>query len=269
MYAVSTTESRQEDHPTMVSSTHPMTISDRLHVRTGKNFVQAEIDYDCPRGRQCWSCPDQDTCDYQNLSERLMLFEQACIPAVFRDAATSPLELPANATPSIKKAITWIIKWGMTEPLPSRGLLLSGPNGAGKSFALAALLTTLTLERGISCFFLDFRQLLRQLKECYDTTKQDSIIFNAIRQVDVLVLDDVGSSPATSWSQDIFETIISYRYNDLTRTFLTTNLAVDWTASPSPCPFAHWAGAHAFSRLRQMCYFLPFDGPDRRTNTAF
>jgi DNA replication protein DnaC len=234
-----------------------------LSIRSDNGFLHAELNTTCDRDRNCWTCPDTGTCNIQALFERTALFDQARIPAVFLEATINNLE-SHNNTPSISRAGAWIIKWARTDPLPSPGLLLTGPTGAGKSFALAGLVRFLTLERGIPCLFIDFRHFLRQLKGCYDSTKQDSLLFETIRQVDVLVLDDVGAPSPTTWSRDVFETIISYRYNDMSRTFLTTNLALDVSSPQTVSPFAQWAGAHAFSRLRQMCYFLTFIGPDRR-----
>jgi DNA replication protein DnaC len=162
-----------------------------------------------------------------------------------------------DTSPSVKKAILWLYKWCTTQPLPQKGLLLTGTQGTGKSFAMAALLRHLTLSYATHALFLDFQQFIRDLKHCYHRKDNDYELFDKLRQKDVLVLDDVQPTRDSPWIREVLHTIIAQRYNDCSRTFLTTNLSL-YTE------LKDWATPHTYSRLKQMCYWLPFQGPDRR-----
>ena len=207
---------------------------------------------------------DLNNCSYHALLKRLDVFNCAEIPAVLKDATLENITNDKTPTPSINRAYSWIVKWSQSDPLPVRGILLSGPSGAGKSYALAGLIRYVTLELGVSCLFVDFRQFLLQLKKCYEGNGQDFRLFEKLRRVPILFLDDVGISRNSEWAGDVIRTIISQRYNDVKRTFLTTDLSITSSSQNAVDTFTKTVGVHCASRLRQMCYWLPFIGPDRR-----
>lgn len=194
----------------------------------------------------------------------LTLFNQARVPAVFKNAVMASLEHDVGISPSHRRAVQWLAKWSQTNPLPAQGILLSGPPGVGKSFAMAALVRRLTLERAIPALFLDFGQFLLQLKDCYNTAKNEYRLFEEVQQVTVLVLDDVGAGRDTEWSREVLKTIVTRRYNAMSLTLVTTNLAISSSSERGDCAFLKSVGPHCFSRLKEMCYWLIVDGPDRR-----
>ena len=239
----------------------------KLRIFIQQGYVKAEISEPCPdQGYYCNKCPtsrSHGVCQYRIISQRVSLFNKATIPPRFINAAMESLR-QQKSTPSIVKAITWIDKWCRVDPLPQKGMLLSGPHGAGKSFIMAAMVRWLTLQRGISCLFTMFGLFLMQLKERYSTGANDYELFDNLFNVDVLILDDVGASRTSEWTNDVFKTIIAQRYNDCAITFLTTNLSLGRSDKKTDNDFSLWAGQHSTSRLYEMCYWLTFDGPDKR-----
>lgn len=234
----------------------------RIFDQDGKVRAQAnEPSQDCDH---CSSSSCSEVCEYRILSQRMRLFNKAAIPSRFIHATMDSLRQQRHRTPSPPKVITWLDTWCQQDPLPERGLLLSGPHGSGKSFVMSAVIRWLTLNRGIPCLFVDFGLFLMQLKARYTSGQNDYDLFNQLFTVEVLILDDVGSSRDSEWSRDVFTTIIARRYNDCSKTFLTTNLSINDHEKRQEKSLLRWTGLHSGSRLKEMCYWLSFDGIDRR-----
>jgi DNA replication protein DnaC len=214
----------------------------------------------------CSVCGDgeEPRCACHRLRLHCQRFNATRIPAFLAHATFQVLESDPSSSRSMLRAVQWLKAWCSRDPLPPHGILLSGPQGTGKSFAMAALLRRLTLQQGVSCLFIDFAELLLRLKAGYSAQGSEYAIYEELVEPEVLVLDDVGSYRDSPWSHEVFQTIIALRYNACGRTFLTTNRLLPSSSDGSPAPFERWAGPHSASRLKQMCYWLRVDGPDRR-----
>lgn len=222
--------------------------------------LEAEPTGPCPRCSR-WEDP---SCHCHRLKELCTLFNAAMIPAFCIKAKLQPLDLHDESSSSLRKTVKAVQQWTLRERLPEKGLLLSGPNGVGKSFLMAALARSLTLERGMRCLFVDFGHLLLRLKATFNGQGLEYELFESLQQPQVLIIDDVGSNRDSTWSRAVFQTIIAARYNACGRTFVTTNLPITSMDAGSFSPFEKWAGPHCTSRLAEMCFWFPVDGPDRR-----
>lgn len=246
---------------TVGTKTSPPRTSYRIVTHQG--LLQAKPTKPCPQNGHCTWCDislQGDECQYLHIQHRCDCFTQARIPARFESATVEALRITLQKTdtsPSITKATRWLIKWGHDQPLPQKGLLLTGTQGTGKSFAMAAIIRHLTLSYETQALFLDFQHFIRELKYCYHKKDNDYELFDNLRKNEVLVLDDVQPIRNSPWIREVLHTIIAQRYNDCSRTLLTTNLEMNGE-------FRQWTTMHTYSRLKHMCYWLPFNGPDRR-----
>ena len=80
---------------------------------------------------------------------------------------------------------------------------------------------------------------------------------------DLLVLDDLGAERATEWVDETMNSIVNTRYNDRRATIFTSN----YEDGPDPDALDSLlarVGFRMHSRLRGMCEFLDYDGPDYR-----
>lgn len=102
--------------------------------------------------------------------------------------------------------------------------LLMGGYGSGKTH-LAAAIAHRVLVRGIETLFLTVPDLLDWLRFSYDAP--DSTFeqrFEEIRNVRLLVLDDLGTQNATAWAEEKLFQILNHRYVNRLPTVVTTNL---------------------------------------------
>ncbi len=214
------------------------------------------------------------------------LFNEAGIPARY---ATARYEGFRNYSGNGRDVIMRIGQWLQTVDVSApKGLLLGGPVGVGKTYLLVAMARHL-VSRGISVKFVDFHQLLGQLKAAYSKDESDETLLAPLLNVDVLVIDEMGKGRNTDWELTILDNLVMGRYNankiivgstnyllkdaptksqsyqfDLEQSAQRTGFAADQFES-----LESRVGARIYSRLVEMCDFVTLSGDDyRRKNTA-
>jgi DNA replication protein DnaC len=110
---------------------------------------------------------------------------------------------------------------------PLGWLVLSGPSGCGKTH-LAAAIANRQIELGNEVFFTVVPDLLDHLRATFgpgsDVTYDE--LFEAVRNVPLLVLDDLGTQSETSWAREKMFQVLNHRYNAELPTVITTNHAL-------------------------------------------
>jgi len=152
------------------------------------------------------------------------------------------------------------------------GLLLTGSIGVGKTHLAVGILQALVSERGATGLFFDYRDLLKQVQNSYNSQVRETEleILRPVFEAEVLVLDELGASKPTEWVWDTVAHILNTRYNDRRTTIITTNYA-------NGAPLATVAegrvreetlgdriGERMRSRLQEMCVVVEMQGEDFR-----
>jgi DNA replication protein DnaC len=102
-------------------------------------------------------------------------------------------------------------------------LLLIGGYGVGKTH-LAAAIANFVVDIGVPTLFLTVPDLLDWLRFAYDSTESTfEERFEEIRNMPLLVLDDLGTQNTTAWAQEKLFQIINDRYVNRLPTVITTN----------------------------------------------
>lgn len=163
------------------------------------------------------------------------------------------------------------------DPRGDKGLLIIGKIGTGKTHLAVGIMKELILNRGITCLFYDYRELLKEIQNSYNSTVQTTEleVLRPVFETDVLVLDELGAVKPTEWVWDTVSLILNTRYNDNRTTIITTNFedqpAAAVVGSLSPARAASRSetlgdriGERMRSRLHEMCRVVTLDGTDFR-----
>lgn len=132
-------------------------------------------------------------------------------------------------------------------------LLLVGGYGTGKTH-LAASIANKLMADGIPVLFDTFSGHLNKLKTEFNGGK--SVYLEQMKNVDMLILDDIGKEKISEWSQSIMFDVINYRYEHLYPIVMTTNLKND--------SLKEYLGGAVWSRLCEMCLGVQTKGKDYR-----
>lgn len=160
-----------------------------------------------------------------------------------------------------------------------KGLLFMGTAGSGKTHLAVAALKEL-IQKGHPGMFCDYRELLKEIQASYNPASESTemSILEPLRNVEVLVVDDLGAGKPSDWVRDIIEIVLNGRYNRNLTTIITTNY-MDSPASkgePTKGPDGRWVqavredsleqriGIRMRSRLYEMCRTIEVQAPDFR-----
>lgn len=103
-------------------------------------------------------------------------------------------------------------------------LLLQGGYGCGKTH-LAMAIANFTLSMGMPTLILTVPDLLDWLRYAYEKTDTNfESRFEEIRNIPLLILDDLGTQNATSWAEEKLYQILNHRYLMKLPIVVTTNL---------------------------------------------
>ncbi len=106
-------------------------------------------------------------------------------------------------------------------------LLLMGEYGTGKTH-LAAAVANFVVSMATPVLFLTVPDLLDWLRFSYGSTDQSfEDRFDEIRNIRLLVLDDLGTQSSTPWAQEKLYQILNHRYTNRLATIITTNLRME------------------------------------------
>jgi DNA replication protein DnaC len=152
-------------------------------------------------------------------------------------------------------------------PHAQKGLMLIGPPGIGKTHIAVAVLREAITRTGLKGRYSDTRSLLREIRETYNpvTKTAEMDVIRPVMEADLLVLDDLGAERLTDWVEETMSLIVNTRYNERRLTIFTSNHEdIPETDDADMNSLIVKVGFRLHSRLREMCEFLEYDGPDYR-----
>ncbi|MCC6266968.1 MAG: ATP-binding protein [Dehalococcoidia bacterium] len=129
---------------------------------------------------------------------------------------------------------------------PKGWFVLQGANGCGKTH-LAAAIANRVLADGRGVFFAVVPDLLDYLRASFAPGKESPYdeLFDRVRNVDLLVLDDLGAQATTQWAQEKLYQVVNYRHVAGLPTVVTTDQSLDRLQEAHPRIVARIADPHA------------------------
>ena len=111
---------------------------------------------------------------------------------------------------------------------PQGWLVFSGPSGSGKTH-LACAIANHRLKLGEPVFYITAADLLDHLRSAFspssDTTYDE--LFEQVKNVPLLVLDDLALGSATAWAKEKLEQLLHHRFNAKLPTVITTDVLLE------------------------------------------
>ncbi len=118
---------------------------------------------------------------------------------------------------------------------PDGWLVFTGDNGVGKTH-LAVAIANHCRANGLETLFVVVPDLLDHLRYTFGPQSDVSYdeLFEGVRTVPLLALDDLAAHATTPWAQEKLFQIINYRYNARLPTVVTMNISLDELAQDEP-----------------------------------
>lgn len=134
------------------------------------------------------------------------------------------------------------------------GLIICGGYGTGKTHLVASVANAM-IDKGIPVLFDTYGGHLEKLKAEFNANEAPKYL-NLMRNVDMLILDDVGKEKQSEWSQSIMFDILNHRYENMKPVIITSNF--------SDKELERYFGEACYSRLIETCYAITTQGGDHR-----
>ena len=168
-------------------------------------------------------CRYQKEYDEQNkYKDNIYLFE---VPKEIKEASMKDIDSNNKARFEI---IKWLVKFieEYKHNTGMKGLYLNGSFGCGKTYLISAALNELA-KQNHKIAIIYYPEFLRSLKESFSEPEIYNEKFKLIKNVELLLIDDIGAETMTEWSRDeVLGTILQYRMQEGLTTFFTSNLTI-------------------------------------------
>ena len=187
----------------------------------GSGWVTRRVHIGHPEFGQAIPCSCQKTQDSTSRVAALRRYSNLGALSRISFAATN-LEGPLPDTPNQQMFAQGVAAAAQFAEDPQGWLVLTGPSGSGKTH-LAVAIANRCIERNQTTFFIVAADLLDHLRATYSPDNPISYdeLFEQVRNVPVLVLDDLGMTSATPWAQEKLFQVINHRYNNSLPTVVT------------------------------------------------
>ena len=187
------------------------------------------------------------------------LFEQSKLGARFSECTFENWMKRDELQHAYEAAVAYVVNWEK-HLKNGNGLLFFGSVGTGKSHLAAAIVNAL-IQCGVTAIFQSTPDLLRRFRATYDEESKikESVLMEALVEVDLLVLDDIGAEKWTEYSEAQLYQIIDMRYRWKKPIIITTNLRITEDPKLEDC-----IGPRAMDRLIEMCDLVELKGTSYR-----
>lgn len=148
-----------------------------------------------------------------------------------------------------------------------KGLYIYGDMGVGKSFMLAAMAHELSETKKVATTIIHYPSFTIDVRNgIKDSSVKEQI--DAVKEAEVLVLDDIGAEQFSSWIRDdVLQVILQYRMIEELPTFFTSNYSfadLEAKLSNGRQGDETWQAKRVMERIRFLAKEVHLKGVNRR-----
>ncbi len=167
----------------------------------GAGRLRIDVPYGDPSFGKSILCP---CAEERQISLRRQQRRQAANLDAFHNSAFKTFH--ANL-PGVQKAFQTSVEFAAS---PQGWLLLTGPSGCGKTH-LATAIANQRLDSGAVVFYTTVPDLFDALRATLISSEKYTQLFTWVREVELLVLDDLGAHQSSAWSSEKLLQLFDYR----------------------------------------------------------
>ncbi|WP_119065536.1 ATP-binding protein [Rubrobacter indicoceani] len=161
-----------------------------------------------------------------------------------------------GAVRAFEKVMRYVDEWEERREDGS-GLYFFGGVGTGKTHLAVAVMNEVIQKKRVPGLFVTVPELLDNIRGTYnDPGRNLDDWMDAVKNAEMLVLDDLGSERATEWVQERIFVIVNHRYREALPTIFTSNIG------PQELPAK--LGDRTSSRIIAVSEGVRLDGRDHR-----
>lgn len=200
--------------------------------------------------------------EQQAISKRINLLS---LPQSYRKITFADIALDDVARVDTFEAL---VDFVANYPSPDqKGLYIYGDMGVGKSFMLAAMAHELSETKKVATTIIHYPSFAIDVRNgIKDNSVKEQI--DAVKEVDVLVLDDIGAEQFSSWIRDeVLQVILQYRMIKELPTFFTSNYSfadLEVKLSNGRQGDETWQAKRVMERIRFLAKEVHLKGVNRR-----
>lgn len=174
---------------------------------------------------QCSKCVDKEIAAReikQQIARKISARKRLGLPPRFHTATFKSFDRSLQPV-AYKIAGEFAQKYKPTEQV--KGLYFYGQPGCGKTHLISAIANYLVDKESIR--FITSPELLLSIRKSFNSTTTEQGLLDQLSQVNLLIIDDIGSEKPTEWVQETLFVLIDRRYTNFMPTLFTSNYSLD------------------------------------------
>lgn len=223
------------------------------------NISPESIEYQrctCDKAKEYWNEKDKQDAEEQKRKRfRNMInviYKQNYVERKYQELNFENFIIDLNNKNAVKMANDYINK--NKDKILSNGLIIMGESGVGKTHLAAAIANKL-IENDKIVLMGRLTTLLDMIKETFrDNTKSENELIELYSNVDMIIIDDLGTEKISSWALEKLYTIIQNRFENGLPIIITTRFDKKGLISRFSYSNDQDLIDATISKLYQMCY---------------
>lgn len=228
---------------------------DYLYVNISPESIQYQR-CTCDKAKEYWNEKDKQDAEEQKRKRFKnminVIYKQNYVGRKYQKLNFENFIIDLNNKNAVKMANDYIIK--NKDKILSNGLIIMGESGIGKTHLAAAIANKL-IENDKIVLMGRLTTLLDMIKETFrDNTKSENELIELYSNVDMIIIDDLGTEKISSWALEKLYTIIQNRFENGLPIIITTRFDKKGLISRFSYSNDQDLIDATISKLYQMCY---------------